>query len=97
MPTEHAIIAQARERERRFLATTKNHPGSPRQFDDLLLYLEDCLLDLRALAKVRGFDFQQRAQIYVESVVQAWRRHIQNSEASADNLRHSLHRLLKTL
>jgi hypothetical protein len=53
LESESEIIAKARARERRYLASIKNHPGSPRRFDDLLLYLEDNLIDLRELTGQR--------------------------------------------
>ncbi len=97
MHKEDAIIAQARERERRYLASIKAHPASPRRFDDFLLYLEDNLLDLRALAEVRGLDFKRCAENYIETVIRRWRQHIRNGDASATKLRRALHDILATL
>ena len=37
MHAEEAIIAQAREREARYIEDIKAHPNAPRRFDDFLL------------------------------------------------------------
>ncbi len=97
MHSEATIIAQARERERRYLAGIRNHPRSPRRFDDFLLYLEDNMLDLRALAEVRGLDFKRCAEDYIETVIRRWRKHVRNGDASATKLHKALNDILATL
>ena len=83
-PTEASIIKQARARERRYIDSIKNHPNAPRKFDDFLLYLEYCLIDLRELAKARGLDFERCAERYIDDVVEAWRKTVSKSDTSAD-------------
>ena len=96
MHSEDAIIAQARERERRFITNIKAHPGRT-GFEHLLIYLEDNLLSLRELAKVRGLDFERCAEKYIDDVVEAWRRNVKNGKTSADDLRSALHAILEVL
>jgi hypothetical protein len=97
MPSEAAILAKARERERRFVADIKAHPGLPSRFDDFLIYVEDNLLDIRELAAVRGLDFKERADRYIAHVVETWRNTLRDGETAAAQLEQTLRALLATL
>jgi hypothetical protein len=97
VPTEASIIKQARARERKYIDSIKAHPNAPRKFDDFVLYLEDNLLDLRELAKVRGLDFQHCAEKYIDDVVVAWRTTVSKSDTSAAQLRETLRQILEVL
>ena len=96
MPSEATILAQARERERRFVADIKAHPDLPSRFDDFLVYVEDNLLDIRELAMTRGLDPKVCADHYIDQVIEAWRG-MPNGEASAAQLKETLLALLATL
>ena len=91
------MVSPRRLCEQRFIASVKAHPGSPRRFDDFLIYIEDNLLDLRALSQLRGLDFRRCAETYIETVIQAWRQNVQDSDASTDRLRQMLHDILEVL
>ena len=93
MPTEASIIKQARARERRFIADIKAHPG-PGQFESLITYLEDAILDLKELCAVRGLDFQRCARTYVDNVVSEWCR-MKTGKTSAEQLRGILTAIVK--
>jgi hypothetical protein len=43
-PPSSSSRRSARERERRYLASIKAHPGSPHRFDDLLVFFEERLV-----------------------------------------------------
>jgi hypothetical protein len=96
MPSEATILAQACERERRFLAGIKAYPGLPSRFDDLLVYLEDNLLDIRELCELRGLSFKESADRYIAHVVESW-RDLRDGEATAGQLEATLRALLATL
>jgi hypothetical protein len=90
MHKEDAIIAKARERERRYIASIQAHPGSPRSFDDLLLYIEDNVIDLKELCAIRGIDFERSAKTSIDGVVNDW-----PNKASAEQLRGILNAIVK--
>ena len=96
MHKEATIIKEARERERRFITNIKAHPGRT-GFEHLLIYLEDNLLSLRELAKVRGLDFERCAEKYIDDVIEAWRKTVSKSDTSAAQLRETLRQILEVL
>jgi hypothetical protein len=94
MRKEDTVLAKARERQRRYLASIQAHPRSPREFDDLLLYIEDAILDLKELCAIRGIDFERSAKTYIDGVVNDWRA-MKTSKTSAERLRGILTRIVK--
>jgi len=97
MLTEKAILERAREREKLFLANVTKRAN----FAELLIYVEDNLLDLRELTKLRGTNFQHAAEKYIEHVVEQWQQHIctraNDPTVAADKLRELLIKILKAL
>jgi hypothetical protein len=91
--SEADIIAQARERERRLIADIKAHPGLPSRFEALLVYIEDNLLEIRALAAVSWLDPKRCADDYIGHIIATWRQTVRGGEAATEQLQGMLRAL----